>query len=114
MMESIYMCKLASRGWHFYGRNIWANTKEGKILFAEKEKRKIVLMHDLYAVSWKIKSKGKLVADAVGHVPLEISWAVAFFLCGGKLNGKVSDAKYRHSPISKGELEIPLSGKENI
>ena len=28
---------------------------------------------------------------------------MAFFLqCGGKLNGKVSDAKYRRSPIAEG------------
>ena len=65
-------------------------------------------MHDLYAVAWKIKSKGKLVSDIVGH--REISRAMAFFLQrGGKLNGKVSDAKYRRSPIAKGGLEIPLS-----
>ena len=61
MMGSIiYTCKLASRGWHFYGRNIWAYAKEGEILFAEKE-------------------KSKLVADTVGHVSREISRAVVFF-----------------------------------
>ena len=88
MMESIYTCKLASRGWHLYGRNIWANPKE-EILFAEKEKSNIVRMRDPYAVSWEIKSKGKLVVDIVGQVPRAISRAVAFFLQrGGKLNGK--------------------------
>ena len=30
-------------------------------------------MHDPYAVAWKLKLKGKLVAGIVGHTPKEIS-----------------------------------------
>jgi len=79
-METTFKCDLASRGWHVYGRKIWTNPKEGEILCAEKEKNKTALMHDPYSVAWKLKSKEKLIADIVGHVPREISRAVSFFL----------------------------------
>jgi len=39
-VESIFKCKLASCGWHFYGKTIWQNPKEGDILKAEDEKTK--------------------------------------------------------------------------
>jgi len=108
-METTFKCKLASRGWHVYGRTVWSNPKEGEIIYAEQEKNKTALMHDPYSVAWKSKSKGKLIAEVVGHVPREISRAVTFFLQrGGRLIAKVSDSKYRRSPIAKGGLEIPL------
>ena len=37
-------------------------------------------MHDPYVVAWKLKSKGKLVADIVGHMPKEISRAWFFLV----------------------------------
>ena len=55
-METTFKCDLASRGWHVYGKTVWANPKEGEILYAEKEQNKIALMHDPYSVAWKIKS----------------------------------------------------------
>ena len=74
-------------------------------LFCEQETNKTVLMHDPYAVAWKLKSEGKLVADIVGHMPKEITRAAWFFLeRGGKINGKVFEEKYRSSPIPKVEL----------
>ena len=45
--------------------------KIGQSLFCEQETNKIVLMHDPYAAARKLKSKGKLVADIVGHMPKE-------------------------------------------
>ena len=108
-VESIFKCKLASRGWHFYGKTIWKSPKQGEILKAEEEKNKEALLHDPYSITWKRKCKGKLIAEVVGHVPREISRAVNFFLKrGGKLIARVSDCKYRRSPIANGGLEIPL------
>ena len=37
-------------------------------------------MHDPYTVAWKLKSKGKLVADIFVHMPKEILRAAWFFL----------------------------------
>ena len=72
-------------------------------------------MHDPYAAAWKVKSKGKLVADIVGHMPKEISGAAWFFLeRGEKINRKVFEEKYRPSPVPKGGLEIILSAEPRI
>ena len=108
-MESIFKTKIASRGWHFYGKTTWKSPKKGQRLYAEKENDKIALMHDPYAVAWKFKSHGKLIAETVGHVPKELSRAAWFFLeRGGEIAGKVFEEKYRPSPIPKGGLEIML------
>ena len=62
-------------------------------------------MHDPYAVVWKLKSKGKLVVNIVGHMLKEMSRAAWFFLeHGGKINGKVFEKKYRPSPVPKDGL----------
>ena len=72
-------------------------------------------MHDPYAVVWKLKSKGKLVAYIVGHMFKEISRAAWFFLeHGGKINGKVFEKKYRPSPVPEGGLQIMLSAELRI
>ena len=78
-MESIFITKIASRGWHYYGKTSWKSPKKGQCLNGDKENDKIALMHDPYAVAWKRKSKGKLVAEVVGHLPKEISRAAWFF-----------------------------------
>ena len=66
-----------------------------------------------YALAWKLKLKGKLVVDIVGHMSKKISRAAWFFLeCGGKTNGKIFEEKYRPSSVPKGGLEIMLSTKE--
>ena len=108
-MESIYQTTIASRGWHYYGKNVWKSPKVGEVLSAEKEVSKEALSHDPYSVAWKKKSKVKLVPDTVGHLPREISRATWFFIgLGGKVIGKVFESKYRPSPIPKGGLEILL------
>ena len=114
-MESIFVTKIASKGWHFYGKSSWKNAKIGQSLFCEQETNKIVLMHDPYAVAWKLKSKAKLVTDIAGQMSKEISRAAWFFLeRGGKMNEIVFEEKYRPSPIPKGELEIMLSAELRI
>ena len=56
------------------------------------------------------KSKSKLTADVVGHVPREISRIMYYFLNrGGKISAVVNSGRYRPSPIPKGELEILVS-----
>ena len=114
-MKSIFVTKIASRGWHFYGKSSWKSVEIGQSLFYEQETKKIVFMHDPYAAAWKLKSKGKLVADIVGHMLTEISSAAWFFLeCGGKVNGKVFEEKYRPSPVPKCGLEIMQSAEPRI
>ena len=82
---------------------LWARSKQ------------IFLMHDPYSVAWKLKSKQKLVADIVGHMPkklLKVAWL--FFECRWKINEKVFKEKYWLFPIYKGESEITLSTKLRI
>ena len=108
-MESILSCKIASRGWHYYGKNTWKRPKKDEIVFAEKESSKTALEHDPYSIAWKKKNKSKITADVVGHVPKEISRAVFFFISrSGKVVGRVLDKKCYPSPIPKGGLEILL------
>ena len=66
-----------------------------------------------YALAGKLKLKGKLVADIVGHMSREISRAAWFLECGGKTNGKIFEEKYIPSSVPKGGLEIMLSTKSN-
>ena len=78
-------------------------------LYGEKENNKIALIHDPYAMTWKMKSKGKLIDETVGHLPKELLRAAWFFLeQGGKISGSVFGEKYQPSPILKGGLEIML------
>ena len=109
-MESIYSAKIASRGWHYYGKTVLKNPKVGEILTTEKEVDKKALSHDPYSVAWKKKTKGKVVTETVGHLSREISRATWFFIeHGGKVAaGKVYESKYRPSPIAKGGLDILL------
>ena len=84
-------------------------SKKGQRLYAEKENDKIALMHDPYAVAWKMISQGKLIPETVGHVPKELSRATCFFLMRrGKISGSAFEEKYRPSLIPKGGLEIIL------
>ena len=83
--------------------------KDKVCIYGEKENDKIALMQDPYAVAWKMKSKGKLIDETVGHFPKELSRAAWFFLeRGGEISGNVFEEKYRPSPIPKGGLEIML------
>ena len=74
-MESIFVTNIASRGWHYYRKTSWKSQKKGQCLYGEQENDKIALMIDPYAIAWKLKSKGKLIVETVGHVPKEISRA---------------------------------------
>ena len=108
-MESILSCKIASRGCHYDGKNMWKQPKKDKIVFTEKESSKTALERDPYSIAWKKKKKSKITADAVGHVSKEISRAVFFFRSRGrKVVGRLLDENCYPSPIPKGGLEILL------
>ena len=83
--------------------------KKGQSLYGDKENDNITLMHDLYAVAWKMKNKGKLIDKTVGHLPKELTQAAWFFLEQGvKTSGNVFEEKYRPSLIPAVRLEIML------
>ena len=114
-MKSEFKTKYASRGWHFYRKTQWKSPKKGQRLYTEKENDKIALMHEPYAVAWKMISQGKLLPETVGHVPKKLSRATWFFLMrGGKISGSVFEEKYLPSPIPKGGLEIMLEAELKI
>ena len=50
-MESIFVTKIASRGWYFCGKSSWKNVKIGQSLFCEQETNKIVLMYMILMLS---------------------------------------------------------------
>ena len=98
---------IASRGWHFYGKNVWQNPRREEILRVKKEENHTALLIDPHAVAFTRKSKQRLVPDIVGHIPLEISRFIWFFLDrGGRCSARVYSSRYRPSPIPKGGLEI--------
>ena len=60
-------------------------------------------------IAWKLKSKGKLLADVAGYIPKEISRAAWFSLeREEKINGTAFEVKHRPFPIPKGGLKIML------
>ena len=108
-METSYQTLIACRGWHVYGKTIWPNPRHGETLNAKKEDNEAALVHDPYSIAITRKTRARLVADIVGHFPLEISRFIWFFINhGGRVRCIVHDPKYRPSPIPKGGLEIIL------
>ena len=95
----------ASRGFHVY-REVWT-LRLGQSLKVEQEVNNV---HDPFAISLGTKIPGKLTdKEIVGHIPREISRFCHYFLnYGGKLETRVTCARYRPSPIPTGGLEIPI------
>jgi len=109
IMELTLKRKIASRGWHVYGKTVWSNPRRGESVFAEKENNPEALLADSHSVSWKRKFINRLIADVVGHVPREISRAVWYFIThGGSVTGTVYSPAYYPSPIAQRGLEILL------
>ena len=101
-MESVLKTKIVSRALHFYRKTSWKSKKKGQSLYGGKAKDKITLMHDPYAVAWKMKGKEKFIDETVGHLPKELPRTAWFFLKrGGKISGNVFEEKYRSWPIPK-------------
>ena len=102
-METSYTTLIACRGWHVYGKSVWQNPRRDEILRVKKEENRTALLIDPHSVAFTRKSKQRLVPDIVGHVPLEISRYVWFFMDrGGRIGAKVRSPRYRRSPIPKG------------
>ena len=106
-METSYSTLVACRGWHVYGNSVWQNPRRDEVLKLKKEENQTALLIDPHSVAFTRKSKLRLVPDIVGHVPIEISRFVWFFMDrGGRIVAKVHTPRYRRSPIPKGGLEI--------
>ena len=100
LMETVFKCFAASRRYHDYGKTVWAAPKRGQKLYVKKETDAEALLDDKYAVAWMLKSKAKLVADVVGHVPQEISRLAYYFLKHGgslRLSFKLKSTDARQS-----------------
>ena len=78
-MEGVFKTKIASRGWHIYQQAVWPKPKIGEKLSACKEKDKVALEIDPYAVAWKLKKIDRIALVVVDHIPREISRAICFF-----------------------------------
>ena len=67
-------------------------------------------VHDDFAVAGNAKLPGKLIAEVVGHVPLELSRYFWFAIeSGARFTARVISEKYQPSPLLQGGLEIPIS-----
>ena len=88
---------------------MWQNPKRNEVLRVRKEDDQVALLIDPHSVAFTRKSIVRVVPDIVGHIPLEISRYVWFFMDrGGRVSGRVDSPRYRPSPTPKGGLEIIL------
>ena len=115
VMECTLEVKIASRGYHVYGKSTWSNPKKGECVIGEQETDPVALLLDPYAIAWKLQKKDKLVLVVVGHIPREISQLVWYFIkYGGKVCSQVHSERPRLSPIPSGGLEILLTAKLTV
>ena len=105
-----FKAKIASRGYQVFKETSWSNAKEGDEVKVELETNKSSNKIDPYACAIRAKEEYFEGWKTVGHIPIEISRHVYFFIKseGGYVNGTVISTKYRTSPIPAGGLEIPL------
>ena len=75
--------RIASRGWHVYGKTIWKDPKKGEPVLAEKETNQNTIIIDRVPIAWKLKLKIKLTAYIITLTPKEISRAILFFINQG-------------------------------
>ena len=106
-MESSFTTLIGSRGWHVYQKSTWKNPKKDEALSFKKETEPVALRFDPFSIAFTGKSIEYLTPLTVGHIPLEISRFVYFFLeRRGKMEAKVQRTKCEESSIPKGSLEI--------
>ena len=102
-MDCTLEVKIASRGYHLYGKSTWSNPKKGECLIAEQRTDPVALLEDPYAIAWKLQKKDKLVPVVAGHIPREISRFVWYIIkYGGKVCSQVHSERPRLSPIQSG------------
>ena len=101
---------IASRGYHVYRLTTWRNIKKDQKCTFCFETRKEALSIDKYSISVQIFPKDRVAPVTVGHVPLELSRYVYYFMkLGGNVSGCVLSTMYKPSPIPEWGLEIPLT-----
>ena len=54
-MECTLEVKIASCGYHVYGKSIWSNPKKGECLIGERKTDPVALLEDPYAIACKRK-----------------------------------------------------------
>ena len=92
------------RGFHVY-KDLWVPKLNEKLETIHEENNP----HDRYAVAAIRKTVSRLRPVVVGHLPREISRFTRFIILhGATVKVKVSDTKYRRSPLIQGGLEIPV------
>ena len=92
------------RGFHVY-KELWNPKLNEKLETIHEENNP----HDRYAVAAIRKTVSRLRPVVVGHLPREISMFTRFIILhGATVKVKVSDTKYRRSPLIQGGLEIPV------
>ena len=92
------------RGFHVY-KELWNPRLNEKLDTIHEENNP----NDHYAVAVMRKTVSRLTPVVVGHLPREISRFTRFIILhGATVKVKVSDTKYRRSPLIQGRLEIPV------
>lgn len=92
------------RGFHVY-KDVW-NPKLNEKLEVIHEQNNV---HDRYAIAASKKHPSRLTPLTVGHLPREISRFTRYLIMhGAVVKVKVTDTKYRRSPLIQGGLEIPI------
>jgi len=92
------------RGFHVY-KELWNPRLNEKLDTIHKENNP----HNRYAVAATRKTVSQLTPVVVGHLTWEISRFTRFIILhGATVKVKVSDTKYRRSPLIQGGLEIPV------
>ena len=106
-MKSSFTTLVGLRDWHVYQKSTWKNPRKDEALSFKKEIDPVALKFDTFSIAFTRKSIEYLAPLTVGHLPLEISRFVYFFLeRGGKMEAKVYQTKCEEFPIPKGGLKI--------
>ena len=79
-MESSFTTLIGSRGWHVYQKSTWKNPKKDEALSFEKETDPAALSFGPFSIAFTRRSIEYLIPLTVGHIPVEISRLVYFFL----------------------------------
>ena len=102
VLNFLFSCELS--GFHIY-KELWNPRLNEKLDAIHKENNP----HNRYAVAAIRKTVSRLSPVIVGHLPREISRFTRFIILhGATVTVKVTDTKYRRSPLIQGGLEIPV------
>ena len=98
---------IANRGYHVDRLTTWRNRKKDQKCTFCFETRKEALSIDKYSIAVQIFPKDRVAPVTVGHVPLELSRYVYYFMkLVGNVSGCVLSMTYKPSPIPEGGLSL--------